>query len=708
MSHRNERKRDVPRMPAASCRAAAVIAVAGALLIPASRSAFAHEGHAALPSTGATVDGDQLLLSPSAIQAVGMETVRIGLRDVREELRVNAQLELPWNQQAKVATLLSGRVAEVFVKPGEAVRAGQELARIESLDLESIQSELLESATRVDLLRRLVEQRAGLAERGGISGKMLLETQAELREVTARLRIARLKLQGYGIDGGTIDEVLRSGQPVGSVVVASPIAGIVRHGDVRPGQLVEASEHLFDIVDSSRLYAVGDVPETDAHLLSVGQPVLLSLAGLPEREWNGRVERIAPKLSAAQRTLGVVASVENPDALLRAGMFGRMTIRVFAADDQIVCPQTALVETGEGTFVLRRDGEGKYRRQPVRVARRSNGTAVIESGLFPGQEVIVRGTHLLAAMFDRPTSNAGTKTASTDGDRRVAESMQSSENTAFDRAIAPRAVVELPTAQAATITSLIEGRVAEIFVEPGGEVAAGEVVAQLASPQLRTMQLELLETQAKFDWSRNQVERLRPLAEKGMAATRELWEREAEAQILARRVESLSRKLGLVGLTEGQVKLIRNLDLSTVSAAAEEKASIVDVVPIRTPIGGRITEFDVVPGQLVHSHDRLFEVQDLRTVWVQAWFFERDAVRIRPGQAAIVTFPADPGLRVEGRVLRSGPMLDSAERVLPVWIEIPNPHEFLKEGMLANVAVRIPRGASGLLVSGPQEAGDGK
>ncbi|MEX0703345.1 MAG: efflux RND transporter periplasmic adaptor subunit [Planctomycetales bacterium] len=694
-------------MPAEFIRTALAAAVAGAmLLLPASRSASGHEGHAALPSTGATVDGDQLLLSPSAIRAVGMETAKIGLREVREELRVNARLELPWNQQAKVATQLSGKVAQVLVKPGETVRAGQELAQIESLDLESIQSELLESAARAELLRRLVEQRAALAERGGIPGKALLETQAELREITARQRIAWLKLQGYGIDGGRIDEVLRSGRPVDSVLVTSPIAGVVRHADVRPGQLVEASEHLFDIVDSSRLYAVGDVPETDAHRLAVGLPVTIELAGLPGRAWDGRVERIAPKLSAPHRMLQVVASVENPEGRLRPGMFGRMTVRVFAAADQIVCPLTALVETGSGTFVLRRDGEGKYRRQPVRVSLRSHDIAVVESGLFPGQEVVVRGTHLLAAMFDRPTSATGDGAKSAAGDARIAGPIRPSADAPFDLAIAARAAVELPTSQTASVTSLIEGRVAEILVEPGQQVAAGDVVARLASQELRNMQLELLETQAKLDWGRNQVERLRPLAETGMAAARELWERETEAQMLTHRVESLSRKLRLVGLTEAQVDAVRRTDLDAPANAVADGMSIVDAVPVRAPLDGRITEFDLVLGQLVHSHDRLFEIQDLKTVWVRAWFFERDAVRVQPGQTAILTFPADPGLRVEGRVLRSGPMLDSAERVLPVWIEVSNPQEFLKERMLAKVVVQVPRVNPGLLVTTPDEAGN--
>ena len=124
-----------------------LVALTAAALV---RPAFSHEGHAALPSTGVKLDGNQLLVSPPAIKAIGLETHKIVLGDLRHVLRVDARVELPVQNQAKVATLMSGKIDEVFVKPGQFVHAGGELARVSSLELESLQSELREIAEALD------------------------------------------------------------------------------------------------------------------------------------------------------------------------------------------------------------------------------------------------------------------------------------------------------------------------------------------------------------------------------------------------------------------------------------------------------------------------------------------------------------------------------------------------------------------------------
>src|SRR5262245_56380039 len=99
--------------------------------------ALAHEGHAPLPTKGATVKGDRLMLSPSATKAIGVQIGKVELAEVRQTIRAVGSVELPWSQQAYVSTLVAGRIEQVLVKPGEAVTAGQELARLSGTELES-------------------------------------------------------------------------------------------------------------------------------------------------------------------------------------------------------------------------------------------------------------------------------------------------------------------------------------------------------------------------------------------------------------------------------------------------------------------------------------------------------------------------------------------------------------------------------------------
>ena len=96
-------------------------------------------------------------------------------------------------------------------------------------------------------------------------------------------------------------------------------------------------------------------------------------------------------------------------------------------------------------------------------------------------------------------------------------------------------------------------------------------------------------------------------------------------------------------------------------------------------------------GQPVHAHDSLFEIQNTNRLWIKALVLANDADRILVGQPAVATFPSHPNLRVNGQVVRIAPQLVSRERVLPVWMEIPNPQGFLKDGMYARVQISAPK-----------------
>jgi len=644
-----------------------------------SRPATAHEGHAALPSTGATIDGDQLLLSQAARDAIGMQTGKVSLADLHDVLRLNARVELPWKQHAMVTTLIPGRIAAVLVRPGEVVVAGQELARIESLELESLQLEMLQAAEEVKLSQKLLQQRQQLADQGVITGATLLETQTKLRQRTARLQIAIRKLSAMGLQGAAIDRVRNSGDPVRAISIKAPIGGVVRHSVARRGQFIQSSDELFDIVDLSSLWIVGEVLETDISRVAAGMPVDVHFAG---RQFTGQIAHVRLKMDEKQRTVGVVIPIDNAAGTLRPGMFGRMAIEIGSAKESIVCPLDALIETGTESFVLLRRGDGKYARRPVTVGLRTRDRVEIKSGLFPGDRVIVVGTQLLAAMFEATAKS----TPVSESENQPKPTRTSPARSPDDDTIVIQATVELHTHQKTFATSIIEGRISKILVEHGQQVRAGDVLAEIDSQQLRSLQLELLQAKATLEWTDTTVRRMRPLAEKGAAPAKELWQLETELKKAQQSVVSLSRKLALIGLSAEQIERINQDDLTGSSSK-----SVVMPLPIRAPADGWVAEFDLVLGEIVQPHDRLFEIHDLTRVWVEGYVFEDNASAIKPGQSAAVTFSAQPSLRVSGNIVRIAPVLDSSERVLPVWIELETTGRLLREGMFARARIPISR-----------------
>ena len=174
-----------------------------------------------------------------------------------------------------ITSLVPGKIEQVLVRPGETVAAGQELARVTSTELDSLQLSLLQTRARSALARKLVDQKAALEQDGVIAGKSLLEMQRlTLAEKSQPWRLLGRKLELLGLDKTAIQQVEQNGPPLSQVSITTPLGGIITHADVRIGQLIDsATDHLYHVVQPSTLWIVGEVLESEVRYLQTGQPV---------------------------------------------------------------------------------------------------------------------------------------------------------------------------------------------------------------------------------------------------------------------------------------------------------------------------------------------------------------------------------------------------------------------------------------------------
>jgi len=643
---------------------------------------FAHENHAPLPTKGVTVAGNNILLSDKARQAIGLTTVKVTLGDLHRTVEVNARVELPWNQQAMITSLVPGKIDQVLVRPGETVTTGQELVRVVSMELESLQLAMLRAASEVDLAERVVQQRTGLDAEGVIAGKSLLEAQASLAQKTAELRIVKEEFRALGISGKTLETSRASGQPLRFISITSPIDGIITHADVRTGQVVKTTDHLSHVIDPSRVWIVGEVLESDVRYLEKGQPVAAHFAACPLEQFDGVIDHVRLKMDRRRRTQSVVIEVANREGLLRPGMFGRAGIAVRVAKEAIVCPADALIKSRSGRYVLVERKPGKYEKLPVKLGLAKGKRVEVLEGAFPGDKVVVTGAYLLASLLGNEHK---ARTSAAKENAREASESQRQLITVAD------ATVELPTDRQAFAGPRIKGRIRRINVEPSQRVKAGQVLAEVDSLELRTVQLDLLQTVSRLRLTEQSLARLEQPGDHNITPRRHIWELQNQRDTLLYQVGSLKRKLAFIGLTEKEIAELERIDLTRENA----EANLLSAVPIRAPAAGWIVGFHVVPGQVVYPEGQFFEIHDLSKVWVKGYVFERDADEVAVGQTARVTFSAFPDLEAIGKVVRIAPMMDDNERVLPVWVEVDNPDRLLKEGMLARVAILAKPGTAG-------------
>jgi cobalt-zinc-cadmium efflux system membrane fusion protein len=647
------------------------------------RPASAHEGHAPLPTKGATVQGNHLLLTPKARETIGIETIKVALGDIVQQAQARARVQLPWDHQAMITTLVSGRVNRVHVRPGDTVDAGQVLASVESLELETLQRDLLRAKSRKTLADRILAQHRQLNDADALSRADLSEAKRDAAEASAETQLASRKLLALGMTHSGLQHLYQTGERIKSLPIVSPIKGIVVHADVRVGQVVATDEHLFHVVDLSELEMAGEVLESDVPRMRVGQSVEATITAVPGVRVGGRIDHTHLTVEPESRALTVIAHVENPDRALKPGMTGSMTIDVGPPDQVVVCPTAAVVTVRGSPYVLVDRGEGRYERREVKLGIADGYRVEVQDGVFPGDQVVVTGTNLLAGLF-----GAGTPGSARDATRQVAT------EGATDGLLVAHGLLEVPVDRKQFASSQVEGRVARIFVHPGDRVQAGQILAEIESIPLRSLQLELLQSRARLAWSRESFQRSRALTGRNAEALSDYWREEAALEVAAQTIDEVRSKLLMLGVDDTTIVQLEEQS----DSLSERDNQLAAAIPIRAPMDGQLEHFEIVPGQVVvpaepgraaRPEKPLFEIHDRSRLWVCAHVREPDIRRVRVGQPARVSLPSAPSLELSGTVIRVSPVLEDPTRVLPVWIEIDNSAGTFFEGMLARAVIEV-------------------
>lgn len=204
-------------------------------------------------------------------------------------------------------------------------------------------------------------------------------------------------------------------------------------------------------------------------------------------------------------------------------------------------------------------------------------------------------------------------------------------------------------------------RVEKLFVNfTGQDVAVGEKVAELYSPELSQAVQELLSVARRVESSRAPQTAIG----RSLRADREDMVRAAE------------EKLRLWGVTQAQIDdILKNGQKDF-------------TVPIISPIQGHVFRKNVVEGQEVPAGFVLFEVADLHTVWVQSQVYEHQLGSIQVGQAVEANVEAFPKKSFSGKVEFIQPHVDPATRTVDVRYTLDNPGHRLRPGMFVTVELK--------------------
>lgn len=297
------------------------------------------------------------------------------------------------NEAVEVTSKTSNTVTAIRFEEGERVRKGAVLVELDSAEarasLAEAEAALAESQNQFKRSRDL------------FTSKALSESQLDLIEATLKANQARVDVAKARL----ADTIVRAG-----------FAGNTGFRRVSVGSLVGPGTVITTLDDASLIKLDFTVAETYIHALQRNLAVTASTAGLPGREFHGKVTNLDSRVDPVTRSIAVRAELHNPQGELRPGMF--MTVRLQGeVVPALLIPEGAIVPEQGHTYVFV-VANGVALRREVKLGKRRPGEVEVIEGLKEHERVVIEGTQNLRdglrvrEQQAQPAGQAGQKTSS--------------------------------------------------------------------------------------------------------------------------------------------------------------------------------------------------------------------------------------------------------------------------------------------------------
>lgn len=302
-------------------------------------------------------------------------------------------------QGVNVTTEIAGLVREIDFESGAAVKQGDLLVR---LDVSLEEAQLRATQAQLELARLNVDRTRTLR-----SENMVSQSDLDTAEATLKQNQANADAISAAIEKKTI---------------RAPFAGRLGIRQINVGQYLDVGKPIVSLQSLAPIYADFSLTQQELAKLSTGMKVRLRTDAFPDRTFDGTLSAINPDLDATTRSIGLQATFDNPEQLLRPGMFAKVEVLLPSEENVLAIPLTAVLSApfGDSVYVVesapasgKTQAETVVRQQFIRTGRSRGDFIAVESGLKTGERIVSAGVFKLRNKMPVAENNAITPKTST-------------------------------------------------------------------------------------------------------------------------------------------------------------------------------------------------------------------------------------------------------------------------------------------------------
>jgi RND family efflux transporter MFP subunit len=303
------------------------------------------------------------------------------MRTVASTVTTTGTVRLRVGGEVRVGSQVSGIVRKLNVTVGSHIQRDDVIAEIDSRGLEARLAQARAQIAVAEQEVRRVDVELARVERLGVQQ---LVPRQQVEDLTLAAQAARIQLEKSRKDADVVQTDLSY------AVIRAPISGTVASVSTQEGETVAAAfaaPTFVTIIADHALQLIAMVDETDIANVAKHNRVTFTVEAYPAREFEGHVERVAPKATIVSGVVNyeVMVAVDAAADALKPDMTANISIRT-AERQALVVPNAAVQRDGDQRFVYV-DDHGQLTKRPVTIGVREAGVTEIKKGITTSDRI---------------------------------------------------------------------------------------------------------------------------------------------------------------------------------------------------------------------------------------------------------------------------------------------------------------------------------
>ncbi|UWX60397.1 efflux RND transporter periplasmic adaptor subunit [Chryseobacterium oranimense] len=322
-------------------------------------------------------------LSNTMLNSISL--AKVERKNVEDQYNFYGKISADKNSYIDVYPLVGGNVLSVNAELGDYVKKGQVLATIRSTELAEVQKDVSDAKTDLVVAQNNLRVAKEMYEGKLNTEREVLEAKSVLQKAQDQMQRAAAVSTVYNVKKGNIYSVV------------APISGYIVQKNINKDMQLRSdrSENIFDVANTTNVWAIMNVNESDIDKISLGMKAQVSTLSYPDKVFDGKIDKIFKIIDPETNAMQARVVLDNANGLLIPE--SKATIRVSSSESNtaLTVLSKAVIFDDNRSFVVVFKSRTDIKVKEIKILKQVGDITYVAEGLSEGEEVITNNQLLI-------------------------------------------------------------------------------------------------------------------------------------------------------------------------------------------------------------------------------------------------------------------------------------------------------------------------